>query len=185
VEAHGGADAEILRSAGQRLSRSPPSWRPVGERLSAMTPQRTRRSYAGDTRRGRGGPVSGFCWKRHPNGPFATLIRPAATGWPIRIAADGTCQVWRGEEVWQSDSLNGITLHQLPQIPDGGDFYQFSTQRGSAAELRCCISWSLMPTGAIYWSAPVVSQADSAGSIPVTRSTKAPTLLIIFDLLFA
>jgi hypothetical protein len=29
------------------------------------------------------------------------------------------------------------------------------------------------------------SQADSAGSIPVTRSTKMPTLLIIFDLLFA
>jgi len=24
--------------------------------------------------------------------------------------------------VWQSDSLNGITLHQLPQIPGSGDF---------------------------------------------------------------
>jgi hypothetical protein len=39
-----------------------------------------------------------------------------------RVAADGMCQVWRGEGVWQSDSLNGITLHQLPQIPGGGDF---------------------------------------------------------------
>jgi len=37
-------------------------------------------------------------------------------------AADGTCLVWRGEEVWRSDSLNGITLHQLPQIPGSGDF---------------------------------------------------------------
>jgi hypothetical protein len=110
VEAHGALMGKSARSAGQRLSRSPPGWRPVtgarrgraalgGERLSAMTPQRTRWSYAGDTRRGRGGPASGFCWERHPNGPFATLIRPAATGWPIRIAADGTCQVWRGEEV--------------------------------------------------------------------------------------
>jgi hypothetical protein len=24
--------------------------------------------------------------------------------------------------VWQSDSLNGITPHQLPQIPGSGDF---------------------------------------------------------------
>jgi hypothetical protein len=38
------------------------------------------------------------------------------------MAADGMCQVWRGEGVWQSDSLNGITLHQLPQIPGSGDF---------------------------------------------------------------
>jgi hypothetical protein len=67
--------------------------------------------------------VSGFCLERHPDGPLAMLIRRAATGWLIRIAADGTCQVWRGKEVWQSDSLNGITLHQLAQIPGGGDFY--------------------------------------------------------------
>jgi hypothetical protein len=39
-----------------------------------------------------------------------------------RMAADGMCQVWRGEEMWQSDSLNGTTLHQLPQIPGSGDF---------------------------------------------------------------
>jgi len=38
------------------------------------------------------------------------------------MAADGMCQVWRGEGVWQSDSLNGITLHQFPQIPGSGDF---------------------------------------------------------------
>ena len=80
-------------------------------------------SYAEDTQRGRGGPVSGCCWERHPNGPCATLIRPTATGWPIRIAADGACQVWRGEEVWQLDSQNGIRLHQLPQIPGDSDFY--------------------------------------------------------------
>jgi hypothetical protein len=39
-----------------------------------------------------------------------------------RMAADGMCQVWRGEGVWQSDSLNGITLHQLPQILGSDDF---------------------------------------------------------------
>jgi len=39
-----------------------------------------------------------------------------------RIAADGMCQAWRGDGVWRSDSLNGTTLHQLPQIPGSGDF---------------------------------------------------------------
>jgi hypothetical protein len=39
-----------------------------------------------------------------------------------RMAADGICQVWRGERAWQSGSLNGISLHQLPQIPGRRDF---------------------------------------------------------------
>jgi hypothetical protein len=38
------------------------------------------------------------------------------------MAAGGMCQVWRGEGVWQSDSLNGITLQQFPQIPGSSDF---------------------------------------------------------------
>jgi hypothetical protein len=50
------------------------------------------------------------------------------------MAADGMCQVWRGEGVWQSDSLNGITLHQLPQIPGSGDFLpNFPTQECKVA----------------------------------------------------
>ena len=47
---------------------------------------------------------------------------------------------------------------------------QFSTQRGSVAELTCCIPCSQLPIGVVDWSAPAASQADSAGSIPVTRS---------------
>jgi hypothetical protein len=39
-----------------------------------------------------------------------------------RMAADGPCQVWRGEGAWQSDSLNGATLHQLPHIPGRDNF---------------------------------------------------------------
>jgi hypothetical protein len=49
------------------------------------------------------------------------------------IAADGTCHVWRGEGVWRSDSLNGITLHQLPQIPGRRFSPQFSTQEVQVA----------------------------------------------------
>ncbi len=59
-----------------------------------MTSQRTPQP-CGRRRREREDPGSGFYWERHPDGPFATLIRPAATGWPTRIAADGTFQVWR------------------------------------------------------------------------------------------
>ena len=39
-----------------------------------------------------------------------------------RMAADGTCQVWRGEGARRSGSLNGTTLHQLPQLPGSSDF---------------------------------------------------------------
>ena len=41
-------------------------------------------------------------------------------------------------------------------------------------ELRRCISWSQLLTGISDWIAPVASQADSAGSIPVTRSSLKP-----------
>ena len=45
-----------------------------------MTPHGNRRSRAGNTQPGKGGPqVSVFYWERHPDGPFATLIAVAAT----------------------------------------------------------------------------------------------------------
>ena len=67
--------------------------------------------------------MNGFCWELHPNGPFATLTRPAATDGRSGSRPTARVRSGEGEEVWQSDSLNGITLHQLPQIPGGGDFY--------------------------------------------------------------
>lgn len=62
------------------------------------------------------------------NAHLASQVEVAATDYLLagriadRIAADGTCQIWRGERVWQWDSLDGITLHQIPQIPGSGDF---------------------------------------------------------------
>ena len=134
MEAHGGADTEICeigRAEAEQITAclAPCNWPPDAAGppwVESAYPRRHPSAHAGATQEtptGEGeGPASGFCCERHPNGPFATLIRSAAIGWPIRIAADGTCQVWRGEGVWQSNSLNGITLRQLPQIPGGGDF---------------------------------------------------------------
>jgi hypothetical protein len=47
---------------------------------------------------------------------------------------------------------------------------QISTQSGNAAEPRQRISWSQAPTGVADRNTLAASQADSAGSIPVTRS---------------
>ena len=46
----------------------------------------------------------------------------------------------------------------------------FSTQRGSAAELRCCNYWSRPQIGIVDQNALVAFQAGHAGSIPVARS---------------
>ena len=50
----------------------------------------------------------------------------------------------------------------------------FSTQRGNAAESRSSFSWSQQQDGVGDPSLLLASQADSAGSIPVTRSTGKP-----------
>jgi hypothetical protein len=66
---------------------------------------------------------------------------------------------------------NGTTLHQSPQIPGSGDFLPiFLPKQAARWSWRGCISWSQPITGVPGQGASPASQADSAGSIPVTRS---------------
>ena len=66
---------------------------------------------------------------------------------------------------------NGTTLHQSPQIPGSGDFLpNFLPKQAARWRWRGCISWSQPITGVPGQGASPASQADSVGSIPVTRS---------------
>ena len=137
-----------------------------------MTPWRTRRSYAGDTRRGRGAGER-------------VLLGAASERAVCDVDQAGRYRMAdpdRGRRhVSGLARRRGVAVgfterhYAAPASTDYGRRQfstQFSTQGGSAAELRCCISWSRLPTGVVDWTAPAASQADSAGSIPVTRSTK-------------
>jgi hypothetical protein len=67
------------------------------------------------------------------------------------------------------EHLDGLSVH-TPDVMSHRA--QFSTQRSCAAESRRCISWSRQPSRVASQSMPGASQADSAGSIPVTRSKR-------------
>lgn len=118
-----------------RITSSSPAAGTARPRLSRQSPQLRRaadwllggaRSGAGWAgwpccrRRGRTHRCAGD--QRLPGVPGKVAATDCLLDGRYRMAVGGICQVWRGEGVWQSDSLNGMTLHQLPQIPGSGDF---------------------------------------------------------------
>ena len=86
----------------------------------------------------------------------------------------------RPADHWGGEYRGGIKVTEPDYTPPASIDWrqrrfstQISTQKGSAAELRWCISWSQPPTGVASQSVLPAFQAGHAGSIPVARSSSS------------